>query len=240
MLAFEWSSRKPPLGVRLFGTMLLPHNSCATDQDIMFGAQSHAKGSIMAPCKEDNRYQCLEHAGKESVISTDALLLPQPMDSVAFATNDCGAAIFAAEDTGDVVLVHPGRNQLMNIEKPHERQTIVKAAIEALTNREAALPAIRVVLVGQIRAKHFPHRGHPAEAALWEQVAVWNANIIPDPDHVTLDLAALFRAQLSYFGVDPEKFHQFCNDPYTSPDLASKRAGKPGSNVVVLTRLPKR
>ncbi len=237
MLALEWSSREPAFGVRLFGNILAPHNSCATDQGIMFGVQSNAKSSIMAPCKPEHRYQCLMHRGNSTVTGADAILLARPGLSTAFATSDCGAAIFAARDTSDTVLVHPGRNQLMDIAAPHERRTIVSAVIDTLVERGAKPEAIKAVLLGQISAEYFSHRGHEAEAAIKAQVALWGEAIMPDPERVTLDLAALLQAQLTFYGVVGKQLLQLRHDPYRSHDLASKRAGKLGSNVVVLQRL---
>ncbi len=236
-----WEHTNHYFSTTLHGRLLLPEYSPQFDQGIMFGTQpiDHGnKTSIMRPPKQPHeRYQCVIHTDEPGAFfDTDAVLLRKPTQSVAFATSDCGATILHAKDTGDVILVHTGRNQLMSATRPHERVSILRNCIALLNDRGAAPEAIYSLSVSQIAAVHFAHHGHPDEALVRSQAALWGETILQDNVQATLDLVELIAVQLCYFGIPKSNVTRVRINPYTSPDLASKRAGKSGSNVIMVAR----
>ncbi len=225
--------------VTLHGQLLAPNNKPPIDQGLLFGTQpSGYQASIMRlPKSRVQQYTCALHeTGTNVFFDSDAVLLTTSRQSVAFATSDCGATILFAKNTGDVMLVHTGRNQLMDKERPRERISILKDCIDRLLTRSADKQQIRALSIGQIPAQYFDHRGHPYEAVIRAQADVWGDDIIPDHRHVTLDLVQLISTQLIYYGIPARNMARIRLNPITSPDLSSKRGGKPGSNVITLCR----
>jgi copper oxidase (laccase) domain-containing protein len=225
----------------LHGKLLLPEYSPQLDQGIMFGTQpilpQHKTSIMRAPKLRSKRYCCCIHDNTTGTFfDSDAVLLSKADQSVAFATSDCGASILYAKDTGDVLLAHTGRNQLMDADHPLDRTSILKACVALLYDRGAAYEAIHSLSVSQIAAAHFAHRGHKDETLVRTQATLWGEAIMPDPERATLDLVQLIATQLAYYGVPKSNITRFRINPYTSPDLSSKRAGKLGSNVITLTR----
>jgi copper oxidase (laccase) domain-containing protein len=236
-----WEHTNLYFSTTLHGKLLSPENSHQRDQGIMFGTQPISPGcktSIMRlPKRPEERYCCLVHTNEKNVFfDTDAVLLTHPLQSVAFATSDCGATILYAKNTGDVILVHTGRNQLMAATRPSERVSIVQSCIELLYERGALSETIHSLSVSQIAAVNFSHRGHPDESVVRSQAALWGETILQDSVKATLDLVELIATQLTYYGIPKSNISRVRINPFTSPDLASKRAGKTGSNVIMVAR----
>jgi len=141
-----------------------------------------------------------------------------------------------AKDIGDVVLAHTGRNQIMDAEYPAARMSILAACISTLRERKAKLELIHSLSVSQISAAFFAHKGHKDESLVLQQATIWGNEIVPNATLVTLDLVQLIATQLVYYGVPKHNITSVRINPYTSPDLFSKRAGKFGSNVLMLAR----
>lgn len=234
MLVLEHPSTNPSFVVRYYGKALAATNNCQLDQGIMFGKQSDYSACLMVSCYPNNRFKCLPHGGNNSFAHCDAVVLTESKQSVAFATNDCGAMILSDKNTGNVILVHPGRNQLMDYAHPHIRRTIIEAAVTTLLNNGADAGSIEALIFGQIKPENFAHEYHLHKDLILAQANVWGTEIVTDRESVTLNLNRLIEKQLKFYGVSrkPKTLGQF--DPYTCPDLFSKRAGKAGSNLVVL------
>ncbi len=221
--------------------MLLPEYSPQLDQGLMFGTQQtgpkHRRAIMRLPKEPAERFRCVVHTDDEdSFFNSDAVLLGKPHRSVAFATSDCGATILFAKDTGDVVLAHTGRNQLMASEQPGERVSILDACLKTLQGRGAELDNIMSLSVSQIAAPNFAHKGHPDEALVRSQAALWGERSLPDKEAATLDLVELITLQLCCYGLPRSNITRVRINPYTSPVLSSKRAGKLGSNVIMVSR----
>jgi copper oxidase (laccase) domain-containing protein len=236
-----WEQTNHYFSAVLYGKLLLPEYSPQLDQGIMFGTQpdspKHHRSIMRLPKQPTERYQCAVHQEDDlCFFNSDAVLLSKPNQSVAFATSDCGATILYTKDTNDVVLAHTGRNQLMASDRSHERVSILAACISLLRERGAAPENILSLSVSQISAINFPHQGHPDEALVRSQADLWGDCILPNPEAATLDLVTLIMLQLCHYGIPRSNITRVRINPYSSPDLASKRAGKLGSNVIMVTR----
>lgn len=238
-----WEQSNLYFSTALHGRLLLAENSPQIDQGIMFGTQptgpKQHRAIMRLPKESHERYRCAIHNDEhDTFFNSDAVLLGKPNRSIAFATSDCGATILYAKDTGDVVLAHTGRNQLMSSEQPEEHVSILEASLKMLQGRGAELDSIFSLSVSQIAPIHFAHHGHPDEALVRSQAAIWGASILKDAAEATLDLVELITLQLEFYGIPKSNVTKVRINPYTSPDLASKRAGKTGSNVIMVARLP--
>lgn len=247
-MSIVWEeTRKNLWHARLLGKLLPRENSIQEDQGLLWGQQANSKSAIMAPPKTSMRkYKCTYHPSLGNcVVYTDSLLLHEPNQSVALATADCGATIIACEKTKLVALVHTGRDQLMCRDLPKETCSVAIATLETLLQEGADINSINVLNIGHIAPKHFPHRGKEDEAMLWQQSRIWGSEIIEDREQVTLCLHTLIAAQLFAAGLAKNKIRRVRIDPYTSPDLYSKRQAQKenlsereqGSNAFILFKL---
>jgi len=245
-MSIVWEETRQGLWhARLLGKLLSRNNSPEIDQGLMWEQQANHHNVIMAPPKhKGQQYTCAYHPGDSNVIVyTDSILLCKPGQSAAIATADCGTTIMACKKSGLVALVHTGRDQLMCREIPKEPCSIVTETLMTMLQEGARMDSISVLNVAHIAPEYFPHKNKEDEYMLWQQAKLWSSpDIIKDSEAVTLCLHTLITAQLFEAGLRTNQVARVRIDPYTSPDLYSKREAndkglseeKQGSNVFVL------
>jgi len=168
-----------------------------------------------------------------------ALLQPEEGSAVMLITRDCPTVVITDPQTGKILVLHVGRDQLHTIPPPRTctpacpiGDSIIEAGMKAWSANPRTL---HVDMLCGIGAANFPNRWkHPENGDFYRKVTQYltgkygSGAVVGDPEEGHLDLPYIIRAALERLGVPGEHIRHDGLDTFAHPECASARRDNGG------------
>jgi copper oxidase (laccase) domain-containing protein len=157
-----------------------------------------------------------------------------PRSILIAPSRDCPYVIGVHAETGTVVALHAGRDQIFtNTECVACTSGIIASGIRVFTGQGVPIQEVEFLVIGGITGEHFKHDTHPHRERIREMfTARCGEAVFVDTATLALDLRRVIVHELLRHGAQKQriKIDQTC--PYTNPTFGSKRWVEDNGEVV--------
>lgn len=188
---------------------------------------------IIAPSADDSelRFTIVQNYIPNSVVNAQGVILSQSGQATVVESRDCPTVVIEHLKTGNVGVLHCGREQLANRHNPCMPTGVIERLIPELGPLDGEM--LNVYITGGISAQHFEHK----DPAYIKPFLRFNRpELIRDQSKLTLDLVAAISVILSNFGVPKSNIKHDGLCTYETPWLGSRRAKKEGANWTLVVK----
>ena len=176
-------------------------------------------------------FEILERFLPNRVCRVQGAVLKKPRQAVIIQSRDCPTVTIENKETGEVGVVHAGREQLINRFNPCLPNGVIEFLMPILGNPNG--DQLNAYITGGICAKHF---GHQDESYIQPFEKLYGSSVITSRSKLKLDLVAVITAILQKYGVPLENIKHDGLCTYSTDWLGSKRAGKNGVNWTIVVK----